>query len=93
MQKQATPPKADTSADDIRPIMILGTGRCGSTYLQTALCGISDIWIWGEHDGMLRSLFHAFSLPHKSKALNEFSFPYAKEDPYKTLKRDGTRAA
>ncbi len=30
---------------ELKPIVILGTGRCGSTFLQTTLCGASNIWI------------------------------------------------
>jgi hypothetical protein len=75
------------------PIMILGTGRCGSTYLQTILCGASNIWIWGEHHGMLRGLFAWAENTRKSKPLNAYSFPFVNEDPYLTMKRDGTRAA
>jgi hypothetical protein len=81
------------NADEVRPIVILGTGRCGSTFLQTALCGVSDIWIWGEHDGILRGIFHAFNMARNSSAMKQFSFPYVGEDPHVTLKRDGTRAA
>ncbi|WP_246022611.1 sulfotransferase [Pararhodobacter zhoushanensis] len=77
----------------VSPILILGTGRCGSTYLQTSLSGVSDIWIWGEHDGILRGLFTWARNTRSSKALNTFSFPYVGEDPYETLQRDGTRAA
>jgi hypothetical protein len=35
------------------PIFLLGTGRCGSTYWQQMLCQTEDIWIWGEHEGIL----------------------------------------
>lgn len=77
----------------VQPIIILGTGRCGSTYLQTSLCGASDIWIWGEHDGILRGLFAWSQAARNSKALQSFGFPFVGEDPYITMKRDGTRAA
>ncbi|MEX0670595.1 MAG: sulfotransferase, partial [Pirellulales bacterium] len=46
------PPLAAT--DSGRPLFLLGTGRCGSTFWQTLLCRTADIWIWGEHGGMLR---------------------------------------
>lgn len=39
-----------------RPLFLLGTGRCGSTFWQTLLCRTADVWIWGEHAGMLRPL-------------------------------------
>lgn len=79
--------------EEIQPIVILGTGRCGSTFLQTSLSGASNIWIWGEHDGILRSLFTWSRQARNSNALQGFSFPYVHEDPFVTLKRDGTRAA
>lgn len=37
-----------------RPLFLLGSGRCGSTYWQTLLCHSADTWIWGEHGGLLR---------------------------------------
>ncbi|MEZ5816111.1 MAG: hypothetical protein R3D44_03420 [Hyphomicrobiaceae bacterium] len=40
-----------------RPVFLLGTGRCGSTYQQVRISQIADIWIWGEHDGILEDLF------------------------------------
>lgn len=55
------------------PIFLLGTGRCGSTYWQKLLCNTEDIWIWGEHDGILmsfNSLIHAF---RPSSALSKWS--------------------
>lgn len=39
-----------------RPVFLLGTGRCGSTFWQTLLSRSADIWIWGEHAGMMRPL-------------------------------------
>jgi hypothetical protein len=80
-------------SENTSPIVILGTGRCGSTYLQTTLCGVSNVWIWGEHDGILKGLFDWSRLSRDSDALKRFSFPYAQEDPLTTLKRNGTCAA
>lgn len=76
-----------------RPIFILGTGRCGSTYLQTKLCGASDIWIWGEHDGMLTGLLSWSRVSRTSEPMSMYGFPYAKSDPYTTMSQSGTLAA
>ncbi len=73
--------------------MILGTGRCGSTYIQTSLSATSDIWIWGEHDGFLQGLFTWANRVRNSKPMLSFSFPFVGEDPQITIRRDGTRAA
>ncbi|MCE9630565.1 MAG: sulfotransferase [Planctomycetia bacterium] len=50
------------STDSDRPLFLLGTGRCGSTFWQTLLCRTADIWIWGEHAGMLRPFARARGL-------------------------------
>jgi hypothetical protein len=39
-----------------RPIFLLGSGRCASTWWQALLCRSRDIWIWGEHAGFLSDL-------------------------------------
>ena len=42
-----------------RPVFLLGTGRCGSTFWQTLLCRAEGLWVWGEHAGILRNLLRA----------------------------------
>ena len=42
--------------DQERPVFLLGTGRCGSTSIQKEFCLNTGIWLWGEHDGVLRGL-------------------------------------
>lgn len=42
-----------------RPVVLLGTGRCGSTFWQTLLCRAEALWVWGEHAGILRNLLRA----------------------------------
>lgn len=42
-----------------RPVILLGTGRCASTWWQALLCYSSDIWIWGEHGGFLYDLINS----------------------------------
>ncbi len=51
-----------------RPLFLLGTGRCGSTFWQTLLCRSADIWIWGEHAGMLRTFARARGLLRNCEA-------------------------
>ena len=55
-------------------IFILGVGRCGSTFLQTILSSTTDVWIWGEHDGILEGLIGWGSRVKDSDRLNKFSF-------------------
>jgi len=57
-----------------RPIFLLGTGRCGSTYLQRLLCASDDIWIWGEHDGFLASISRMLKVLDKSRPLDKWHF-------------------
>lgn len=56
---------------DQQPIFILGAGRCGSTFWQCTLCRTQDIWIWGEHAGVLSSLVRSCeTLAQSSKLLD-----------------------
>lgn len=75
------------------PIFILGSGRCGSTFFQTMLCSVDDIWIWGEHDGMLAQLLGWGERTRKSQPLNRFSFPFVGQDPWSVMRGNGTHAA
>jgi hypothetical protein len=43
-----------------RPVFILGSGRCGSTLLQSILNSHHDFLIWGEHGGWLRKIADAY---------------------------------
>ncbi|HEX5229788.1 MAG TPA: sulfotransferase [Bryobacteraceae bacterium] len=43
-----------------RPVLILGSGRCGSTLLQSILNTNPDFVIWGEHNGFLRQIAAAY---------------------------------
>lgn len=48
-------------SQDQGPIFIFASGqRCGSTLLQRFLCSHPQVMIWGEHDGMLSSMFAHF---------------------------------
>jgi len=55
------------------PIFLLGTGRCGSTYWQKMLCNTDDIWIWGEHDGLLLSFSHFVRVIRPDSLLTKLS--------------------
>ena len=72
------------------PIFVLGMGRCGSTFLQHALCQVQDVWIWGEHDEMLSKLFDWYAWVSASEGIERSatqnarskliaSFPYVEE--------------
>jgi len=43
-----------------RPVFILGSGRCGSTLLQSILNSNPKFLIWGEHNGFLRPVAEAY---------------------------------
>lgn len=75
------------------PIMLLGTGRCGSTRLQMALNRVGNIWVWGEHDGMLRSLVAWARHARESGPLRQFSYPFVGQDPQDVARRNATYAA
>lgn len=75
-------------AIDEEPIFLLGTGRCGSTFQQTRLSGVGDVWIWGEHDGMLIKLREWSKSVAASTKLNEFSFSRPLGDPSVLLQKD-----
>lgn len=57
-----------------QPIFLLGTGRCGSTFLQRSLSSLESIWIWGEHDGLLIPHAGVLKLLQESSALSKFHF-------------------
>lgn len=57
-----------------RPIFLFGVGRCGSTFLQLQLSRMQDVWIWGEHDGILRNLLDWGKQTHSLKELSQYSF-------------------
>jgi len=43
-----------------RPVIIVGSGRCGSTLLQSVLNSNPEFLIWGEHNGFLRRIAAAY---------------------------------
>jgi Sulfotransferase family len=43
-----------------RPVLLVGSGRCGSTLLQSVLNTNPDFLIWGEHNGFLRQIAAAY---------------------------------
>lgn len=69
--------------DTDRPIFLLGVGRCGSTSLQLQLSRIDDVWIWGEHGAILRTLFGWGEEVRNQPDLIRFSF----EVDHKDLRR------
>ncbi|HTR39452.1 MAG TPA: sulfotransferase [Bryobacteraceae bacterium] len=50
---------SDATPSD-RPVFLLGSGRCGSTLLQSILNSNREFLIWGEHNGFLRQLAEAY---------------------------------
>lgn len=63
------------------PIFLFGVGRCGSTYQQARLSQIADVWIWGEHDGIVGGLLAWGDRVRGSKRLKKFSFDQPRIDP------------
>ena len=48
-----------------RPVVLAGSGRCGSTLLQSVLNTNQDFLIWGEHNGFLRHVAESYyGAPH-----------------------------
>jgi len=45
---------------DDEPVFILGSGRCGSTLLQSIVNSNPEFLIWGEHNGFLRQLADSY---------------------------------
>jgi Sulfotransferase family len=43
-----------------RPVLLAGSGRCGSTLLQSVLNTNKEFLIWGEHNGFLRQVAAAY---------------------------------
>ncbi len=79
MVESLTPP-------DEAPIFVVGTGRCGSTFIQTSLSATGAVWVWGEHAGMLQGLLRwSRDMRHK-RPLREFVFPFAGRDPVSKLR-------
>lgn len=76
------------NAVDEEPIFLLGSGRCGSTFLQTRLSALGNVWIWGEHDGMLVKLREWRESVASSTKMNEFSTSRPPGDPMVLLKKD-----
>lgn len=74
-------PRAATPLRSDAPIFVVGTGRCGSTYVQTALSRTQDIWVWGEHAGLLRGLLRWAQDTRADPNLNRFVYPFAAQDP------------
>ncbi len=50
-----------------RPVIVLSTGRAGSTLLQKLLNTHPALVIWGEHAGILRQLMMAWKVVFKSE--------------------------
>jgi hypothetical protein len=65
---------------DEEPIFLLGTGRCGSTLQQSVLSGIDDVWIWGEHNGVIGKLMAWGEAVKSDHRLREFSYSQSNEN-------------
>ena len=88
---KARPAGGAETAAAARPIFLFGVGRCGSTYLQTLLSRVADIWIWGENDGIAPRLLDWGDTLLASRPLSEWSFPMPPEQ-IAGLVRSGKRA-
>jgi hypothetical protein len=53
--------KGTSSAPSVdRPVVLVGSGRCGSTLLQSILNTNPEFLIWGEHNALLRPIADAY---------------------------------
>lgn len=71
-----------------RPIFLLGVGRCGSTFQQTWLNRTGQVWIWGEHDGLIGKLLAWGHEMRSSQNLRNFSYPNADKDVTALISQD-----
>jgi hypothetical protein len=55
-------------------VMVFGTGRCGSTYVQRLITTHSSTWIWGEHGGVLGSLIASVRTYEGNTQLRDVAF-------------------
>jgi hypothetical protein len=62
------------AVDQERPVFLLGTGRCGSTSVQREFCLNSNLWLWGEHDGILRGLHDWIQRARNNRTIADFCF-------------------
>jgi hypothetical protein len=62
------------------PVLIFGTGRCGSTHLQRLISLSTTCWIWGEHGGFLEPLLESVNRYENSQGLVRFVFDRAPRD-------------
>src|SRR5271169_3298385 len=56
------------------PVLIFGTGRCGSTHIQRLITLSTPCWIWGEHEGFLEPLLRSVSRYGESICLERTAF-------------------
>jgi len=74
------------------PIFLLGAGRCGSTFQQVRLCETANVWIWGEHSGVLAGLFRWGGEAATNRQLTKYVFPrepVSSSAEVETLQHDG----
>jgi hypothetical protein len=55
-----TTPRDRSESSSDRPVVLVGSGRCGSTLLQSILNTNPCFLIWGEHNGFLRHVAAAY---------------------------------
>jgi hypothetical protein len=84
---------SDHAAPADRPIFVHGTGRCGSTFVQSTLCRCDDVWIWGEHDGMLTPLLNWSRTARTGVGLAQFGYPNVGRPPSELLDGNETLIA
>ena len=59
---------------DMWPVLVFGTGRCGSTHIQRLITLSTCCWIWGEHEGFLAPLLESVSRYETSPELDRNVF-------------------
>lgn len=60
-------------------LVLLGSGRSGTTLVQRLLNSYQDIMIWGEHQGSLKALSESYFSLVDSKSMNTYSYPLHKK--------------
>lgn len=78
----ATSPAASEASSGLRikegsktmraPVIVLGSGRCGSTLLQRVLNTSPTVTIWGEHGGFLKGVANSYFTLTEKEPVKKF---------------------
>jgi len=58
-----------------KPVFVLGVDLGGRRMIKKKICRTADIWVWGEHGGILRTIFEWADQVRALDDLRTFTFP------------------